>query len=273
MYRLISLGAKKFRIVYEPSQYAHGFPEVLKISAEEKFPKLIQGLTIDQIKKDKRYIIEGASPEEDVEILFTEFERKGHSFLHETFLGITGGFDGPVNLTEDLKVQCFLVLQPYMYEKHFAQNIIYFRSNEEYTFTHRIPKRGYYVEDPISLPTKAKPKTPKELTLAFGDFFSGSPLSWKAFITKSIATLVSKGKVHLCPMYFSPGRASSSAATIFFNLISGWTCYDKQNPSLPLVILSIGDFPSDIFKVISLIGGYEELVHNQESPEDRGLID
>lgn len=145
MNRLIDLGVRRIRIIYEKSTNTN--PNFTDEETTVKLTKLIANLTEADIAGPAAFIYRGA------ELFFNEIASFGDPAPTVT-LGISGGFDATANRCKAMRVLCLLVLQPFRYKKAFARNMLYFHpdtypTQNAFELPNHFEDRGFYIEDPV----------------------------------------------------------------------------------------------------------------------------
>ncbi len=145
MNRLIDLGVRRIRIIYQKSTNTN--PDLRDEETTTKLTKLIANLTEADIAGAAAFLYRGA------EIFFSEYTVFAAAAGAQVTLGISGGFDATTNICRSMKVKCLLVLQPFRYQKAFARNMLYFhpdlfREQNAITLPAEFLQKGFYIEDP-----------------------------------------------------------------------------------------------------------------------------
>lgn len=145
MNRLIDLGVRRIRIVYQKSTNTN--PNFTDEETTVKLTKLIANLTLADIASGAAFVYRGA------EIFFSDIEAVGGAVAFVNF-GVSGGFDTTANICQSMRVRCLLVLQPFRYTKARARNMLYFlpaqspMRNAIELPSKLFAERGFYIEDP-----------------------------------------------------------------------------------------------------------------------------
>ena len=175
----------------------------------------------------------------------------------DCYFAVTGGYDDTLNITETIRVQCILVLEPYQFTKYNSLNTVYFQDtaaahgillgpkyNREGTevvdnlvgyYGLTFTRRAYYLPDPV-------------VSGAEWQLFQNGD-AYRYSIVQRLMTLREAGSIQIMPCYYSDGRIMCSSRELLFNMTSA--LFEMQR------LRTVGRVPN-VCSVIVVLGGIED---------------